>query len=206
MLFLSYSDVEPHLGGEFGTAPEDVTDPRAKKAYESIRLPNTLPTIVFIGVDERNCPKGEDLNKPSGTPYFAVDVTGQGDKFNPESFNGQWGESRVSASLMTPWEAGVFASARPLIDWNSRHRFCQACGAETYSLWGGWKRSCITAVKPVEGATPCFSTTGLHNFAYPRTDPVSGCKAQLTAGYHHGYPGLYRRQDASRSSKGVAQG
>lgn len=51
-------------------------------------------------------------------------------------------------------------------------QFCAACGSPTYSLWGGWKRSCTSALEPEEGKEPCFSTKGLHNFAYPRTDSV----------------------------------
>lgn len=54
----------------------------------------------------------------------------------------------------------------------SSPKFCAACGSPTYSLWGGWKRFCTSALAPEEGKTPCFSTKGLHNFAYPRTDPV----------------------------------
>lgn len=168
LLFLSYAQVEPILGGQYGTHPAEVTDSRQQKAYESIRYPHTLPTLVFIGFDERDCPKGEDLNNPTGTPYFALDASALG--FDAASVQGDFAESRAAGSLMSPWEAGVFATARPLIDWNFRHQFCQACGSKTYSLWAGWKRSCVTAVDG-SGKT-CWSTTGLHNFCYPRTDPV----------------------------------
>jgi NAD+ diphosphatase len=178
ILFLSYTQMEPFLGGEYSSAPESVTDTKQAKVYESARLPLTLPTLVFIGIDEREAPPKEDLHAPTGVPFFALDATAVG--FDVASVKGEWGESRAAGSLLTPWEAGVFASARPLIDWNGRHRFCQACGARTYSLWGGWKRSCITAVEPIEGAKPCFSTTGLHNFCYPRTDPVSSATCCAT--------------------------
>lgn len=162
--------MEQYLAGGYQSVPESVTDARAKKAYESIRLPNTLPTLLFLGIDERLAPKGEDLHAPTGVPYFALDASAIG--LDLASINGEWGDARASGAMMPAWEAGLFAFARPLIDWNFRHKFCQACGAQTYSLWGGWKRNCITSVEPVEGKT-CFSTTGLHNFAYPRTDPVS---------------------------------
>lgn len=62
-------------------------------------------------------------------------------------------------------------------------QFCAACGSKTYSLWAGWKRSCSSALDPegAEGKGPCFSLQGLHNFAYPRTDSVSGHFSHIAA-------------------------
>lgn len=128
----------------------------------------------------------EDPLNPRGVPYFAVEAP-KGD-WVPEG--GEFGDARSVGSAMGGWEAGVFAQGRALVDWNTRNKvcrrhhtgdytqlmiqFCAGCGSPTYSLWGGWKRSCTSALEPKEDEEACFSTKGLHNFAYPRTDSVSG--------------------------------
>lgn len=144
-----------------------------------------------MGIDDRcdpttNASPATDHLNPQGTVYFAVDVTDV--PFDEEKIGGEWGEARASGGAMEGWDAGVFAQARALVDWNGRNKvshmtrnkslcvdniaqFCPACGSPTYSLWAGWKRSCTSALNPTEGKE-CFSTKGLHNFAYPRTDPV----------------------------------
>ncbi|KAL1413034.1 NADH pyrophosphatase [Vanrija albida] len=180
-LFVTYDVVKPLIGGGFQTPPASV-DARKAKVWESSRLPNTLPSVVFLGLDERGHEQSGDLENPAGTPYFAVDASTL--EWDPEAVGGEWGDARANGSVMSPFEAGVFALARHLIDWNWRNKFCPACGSQTYSLWGGWKRACITAVEPVEGKEPCFSTTGLHNFAYPRTDPVIIMGILNAAGTH----------------------
>lgn len=53
-------------------------------------------------------------------------------------------------------DTAVWGTARSLIEWHNRHRFCGACGAPTRSFRGGWGRRC----------TGC----GLEHF--PRVDPV----------------------------------
>jgi NAD+ diphosphatase len=57
---------------------------------------------------------------------------------------------------MAPEDAAVFGTARHLIDWHARHRFCAACGAASALMRAGWGRRC----------TAC----GTEHF--PRTDPV----------------------------------
>lgn len=184
--FLSAGDVAPLIGPGF-LPPPAATEGLNPKAYEARREGAIL---VFLGVDERGCPPGEDLHKPHGVPYFALDATpaGEGmyavpgDAEDAARLKGakwaapadsEWADARMSASLMDAWHAGLFASARPIVDWNARNRHCPACGRRTYSLWGGWKRSCVTAMGGAEERKTCFSNVGLHNFAHPRTDPVS---------------------------------
>lgn len=182
--FLTAADVKPLLGPGFLAPPSGAEFPKPHEA----RRPG--PTLVFLGVDERGCPPDEDLHKPHGTPYFALDATppGAGTYAVPADLEdesraaaaswtpperAEWADARMAASLMDAWHAGLFASARPIVDWNARNRFCPACGRMTYSLWGGWKRSCITALGDAEERKKCYSNVGLHNFAHPRTDPVS---------------------------------
>lgn len=61
-----------------------------------------------------------------------------------------------------------------LIDWNKRNVFCTACSRPLRSVWAGWKRTCIPAEPAAGGAEieACSSKKGVHNFNYPRTDPV----------------------------------
>lgn len=57
---------------------------------------------------------------------------------------------------LPPGEAAIYGTARGLIEWHRRHRFCGACGERTSLGKGGWQRNC-------EGC-------GAEQF--PRIDPV----------------------------------
>lgn len=57
---------------------------------------------------------------------------------------------------LTAEEAGLYATARSLIDWHQRHGFCAACGGQTRPQKGGWARGC--------------ESCGAEHF--PRVDPV----------------------------------
>ncbi|KAK6910783.1 NAD+ diphosphatase [Kwoniella mangroviensis CBS 8886] len=166
------------LGQEFGVAPSDASSD-SKKLYETSRLPHTQPALVFLGVDDRGSPTTNSSSKvdhlnPQGPAYFALDAHSHSEEWDSllQKQNGEWGDARSSGNSMSDWDAGVYAQGRALVDWNVRNKFCPACGSPTYSLWAGWKRNCTSSVQPAEGKEPCFSTKGLHNFAYPRTDPV----------------------------------
>jgi hypothetical protein len=50
-------------------------------------------------------------------PYFAIDAGKEDWVIDGAEF----GDARASASSMSGWEAGVFAQARALIDWNCRN-------------------------------------------------------------------------------------
>nr|KIR49312.1 NAD+ diphosphatase [Cryptococcus bacillisporus CA1280] len=171
-LYLQRKDVDHFVKDGFGMAPSSSSQQTAK-LYEAIRLPSLAP-LIFLGIDDHcepttNASPAIDHLNPQGTAYFAVDVTDV--PFDEEKVGGEWGEARASGGAMEGWDAGVFAQARALVDWNGRNKFCPACGSPTYSLWAGWKRNCASVLNPTEGKD-CFSTKGLHNFAYPRTDPV----------------------------------
>jgi NAD+ diphosphatase len=57
--------------------------------------------------------------------------------------------------LVPPEDLSAIATAKALLFWHSRHRFCAHCGGETASAEGGWRRDCAAC--------------GGHHF--PRTDP-----------------------------------
>lgn len=122
----------------------------------------------------------KDIQNPTGIPYFAVDATERKGLDVRGAFINGWTppadaefiDARLAGSTMSAADAGLFSEARPLIDWNGRNVFCPACGSRTYSLWGGWKRNCVTALSENDKGK-CFANVGLHNFAHPRTDPVT---------------------------------
>lgn len=57
---------------------------------------------------------------------------------------------------VAPDELGILATAKSLLFWHSRHRFCAHCGAPTALASGGFRRDC--------------QACGAQHF--PRTDPV----------------------------------
>lgn len=185
LLFLSRKQVEPFLGRNgslFAETPADAEP--GSKFHQSASLPETLPALVFLGVDDRPSaskdavPAREDPQNPQGVPYFAIDVPasspdGADSAVAIERLGGSFQEARAAASHLSAWEAGIFAEARAMVDWNTRNKHCPACGARTYSLWAGWKRACVTALEKRPEGQECPSTKGLQNFSYPRTDPVS---------------------------------
>jgi len=122
--FLSFKDVESRVGPDW-QAPQgaDAESKDRKRLFESARLPHTLPALVFLGIDDRpdaskdSVPAQVDPRNPQGVPYFAIDA----DKEDWVVEGAEFGDARASASSMSGWEAGVFAQARALIDWNCRN-------------------------------------------------------------------------------------
>lgn len=124
LLFLSRKDVESRIGPDWQSpSPADVGSKERTRLFESARLPHTLPALVFLGIDDRpdassdSVPARVDPKDPQGVPYFAIDAG----KEDWVIEGGEFGDARASASSMSGWEAGVFAQARALIDWNCRN-------------------------------------------------------------------------------------
>ncbi|KAF8639256.1 hypothetical protein AX16_010328 [Volvariella volvacea WC 439] len=131
-----------------------------------------------------------------GTPYFAIDFAqvpiadrlGQGlerDRIDEILANSgkavgkkfKLVDFRIATGVFGQVESSLFAQARSIIDWNARNKFCPGCGTKQYSLWGGWKLACRSTLGSADLPTAsaneaCLSSNGLHNFAFPRTDPV----------------------------------
>ena len=68
---------------------------------------------------------------------------------------------RVWAAMgaLTSEELATYGTARALVDWHARHRFCARCGSTTVLAKGGWQRNCTKE-----------SCKGEH---FPRVDPVT---------------------------------
>ncbi len=98
--------------------------------------------LVFLGLDgaERAC-------------FAAVPPTLGG---NPGPANPRlWG----AMAALPAADLATYGSARALVDWHARHRFCARCGHATQLAKGGWQRKCTN--------TAC---KGEH---FPRVDPVT---------------------------------
>ncbi|EKM81168.1 hypothetical protein AGABI1DRAFT_112859 [Agaricus bisporus var. burnettii JB137-S8] len=179
-----------------------VTDQATSNVTDAARHHPQSLRISFLGMYEKNEGEGasvlptsefssatsavEALKRLGGIPYFAMDVAdlvSEGQfteeeilktlqKDAPDTY--YWSEPRALMTGLDQFTAGVFACARSLADWNYRNKFCPGCGSKTYSMWGGWKLSCMTLLPWAEKTDkkPCPSGKGLHNYAHPRTDSV----------------------------------
>ena len=65
----------------------------------------------------------------------------------------------AAMSSLAPDELAIYGTARSLVDWHARHRYCARCGNPTVLAKGGWQRSCNNEV-----------CKGEH---FPRVDPVT---------------------------------
>jgi len=92
--------------------------------------------LIFLGMD------GE-------APLFAplVRMAGAGQR--------AWGVFGL-LERMSPEDASLWATARSLIEWHNRHRYCGVCGTESVTFRAGWGRKCPNCAA--------------ENF--PRVDPV----------------------------------
>ncbi|KAK7692197.1 hypothetical protein QCA50_003821 [Cerrena zonata] len=155
------------------------------------------PPIVFLGLLEA---EGEDalpssdfsakadpaalISRIRGSPYFSLDVSDveqkeldellQSTVSSREGSKSDFYDARPAMKYFSYDDAAIVAEARSMVDWNARNKFCSACGSQVYSLWAGWKLSCSSLLPWSDntGKKPCPTSTGLHNFAHPRTDAV----------------------------------
>lgn len=56
-------------------------------------------------------------------------------------------------------ELAIYGTARSLVSWHARHRFCSVCGAPSLIAKGGWQRTCTDEACRAEH--------------FPRVDPVT---------------------------------
>jgi NAD+ diphosphatase len=183
LAFAHYDDVKSIIGDDVYEGTED----DFIKAYNSSRY---IPQLVFLGLDERR----DGLvyrDHYKGAPFFALDVTPQKHVQAPAEeliakLQGQgldFAEGRMNLSLNAQ-HAAIYATARHVLDWNSRNPFCAGCGQPTLSVNAGWKRACPpTDLASLDGATvttsetprerpTCATRHGISNLSFPRTDPT----------------------------------
>jgi NAD+ diphosphatase len=116
---------------------------------------------LFLGLDAEGPRFALDLSawEPDGSPVGPLDgfldITEQ---MHPAFGGGaRFAELRGCMTRISAREAELAATARALVGWHARHRFCANCGAATVPTQAGWQRDCAAC-----GASH-----------YPRTDPVA---------------------------------
>lgn len=123
-------------------------------------LQDVLESSIFLGLDQ-------------GRPRFAIDLSHLEIELEDKTRLNAFADLSVQQHAALPRESGfvelrgalprlepnaaaMAGTARALIEWHRRHRFCANCGAPSVVSMGGWQRDC-----PSCGANH-----------YPRTDPV----------------------------------
>ena len=97
------------------------------------------------------------LGRVDGRPVFAGAMPAEaGDAFPEPGHRAFDLRGLANAGLVAPDELGLLATAKSVLAWHARHRFCANCGTETAVTAGGFRRECPGC--------------GAHHF--PRTDPV----------------------------------
>ncbi|KAG5978332.1 hypothetical protein E4U55_006232 [Claviceps digitariae] len=123
-----------------------------------------------------------------GRPFFAVDVsTARGGRtaekkawLRSQEEKGLWIAVDTRSLKLHSEAASMFAQARSIIDWNTRHRFCAGCGHANLSIQAGYKRVCpATDLKDAPPGSDtgldqedCPTRHGVSNICFPRTDPT----------------------------------
>ncbi|KAK4565790.1 NADH pyrophosphatase [Recurvomyces mirabilis] len=191
--YLDYNDIEHVIGR-----------PYAKE--EKVRVADFdpishAPSLIFLGLDLESAGGSDavELDNYRGRPYFALDVTPDHYKVFREQLVSQgkaYTPTRIDLGLTHP-ESAVLSHARSMIDWNNRNRFCSSCGGRTLSTHGGAKVVCPPADAGKPRASACPTRVGLHNQAFPRTDPtviiapISADSKRVLLGRGKHWPGNY---------------
>ncbi|WP_232631100.1 NAD(+) diphosphatase [Methylobacterium sp. Leaf118] len=121
------------------------------------------------------------LGRVDGRPVFAAAVAAEaGERFPDPAYRVLDLRALAAEGAVAREELGLVATAKSLLGWHGRHRFCANCGGPTAAAAGGFRREC--------------GSCGLHHF--PRTDPVAimlvrrGDACLLGRGAHF-KPGMY---------------
>lgn len=115
---------------------------------------------IFLGLDDPGPRYALDLSAwvPPVLPEGALDRFADASvQVHPDFPDGhRFAELRGCMTRLSPRDAELAATARALVMWHARHRFCANCGAPTEPVQAGWERSCAAC-------------SAKH---FPRTDPV----------------------------------
>jgi NAD+ diphosphatase len=114
---------------------DPVLDPEGRLDWGSILELEEEAELIFLGLD-------------ASTPLFAP-------LKRMETGLRAWSVFSLLA-MMAAEDAAVWGTARSLIEWHNRHRFCSNCGSPTATFRGGWGRRC----------------GGCEAEHFPRVDPV----------------------------------
>ena len=120
-----------------------VLSPEGELAWGTLADADPEAELVFLGLaaDEAGAsPRGCFAEVPKGLPRGG----------RPD-----W----QSMGVLPPDQLAAYGTARALVGWHARHRFCAVCGSTTTPAKGGWQRSCTDP------------SCGAEHF--PRVDPVT---------------------------------
>jgi len=102
--------------------------------------------------------------------FAAVPISGDADPAYAHQ------RSRAAMMALHCGELAIWGTARSVLDWHARHRFCARCGQPTVPAKSGWQRDCPA----------CNSQH------FPRVDPVAimlvECGGQLLLGRQSRFP------------------
>jgi NAD+ diphosphatase len=112
--------------------------PEGGLAWGSLADADPTAELVFLGLDpdRRAC-------------FASVPPAGNSAPGNPRMWQ--------ALAALAPSDLATYGTARSLVNWHARHRFCAVCGGATEPTKGGWQRTC--------------STCSAEHF--PRVDPVT---------------------------------
>lgn len=118
---------------------------------------------ALVGQGEQPPQQAVYLGQVAERPYFALDLPALSDDppLDPQAPAQDpplWRDLRPLAAALPSEDAALLATARGLLLWHRRHRYCGLCGHETLSELAGHQRRCCNPA--------CAS---LH---FPRTDPA----------------------------------
>jgi NAD+ diphosphatase len=159
-VILGYEDVQNLIG-----RPYEKNEKTLSNEFDPSMSP---PTLVFLGLDLDQDQNAVQLKKYSGTAYFALDVSDkEAFKKTQRDLGYAYKDNRIDLTLSQPSSA-ILSHSRSLLDWNKRNLFCSSCGGKTMSTHAGAKVIC-----PPSTGRNCPTRIGLHNQAFPRTDPTA---------------------------------
>ena len=141
-----------------------------------LRLDDLMPELDGEGRlvwDHADRSEGElvFLGLAHGRAHFAA-VPGEGNADPAYAQRQIW----TMLGQLTPDDLALYGTARSVLDWHARHRFCARCGQPTQLTKGGWQRDC--------------GACGTQHF--PRVDPVAimlvECDGRLLLGRQARFP------------------
>ncbi|KND92336.1 putative NADH pyrophosphatase [Tolypocladium ophioglossoides CBS 100239] len=175
LVHLTLEDIKPLIGSE----PFGLSDADAIKEFDSAV---TTPLLVFLGtVEGEQAAEIEttDNGVVKAQPFFAIDVTPRGSYADAATAFLKQQEDKgltvqTNTRLMTlgAEAACMYAQARSMIDWNTRHPFCAGCGTPNLSIEAGYKRVCPPADRSGAPRGDCHTRHGVSNLCFPRSDPT----------------------------------
>lgn len=152
-------------GSQIDRADHIRGDPQALLALQDWRA----RLLLLDGLDPRVDAAGElgwgslaDADPAAELVFLGLDPTGRGCfAAVPSAGNVAPGNPRIWQALtaLSAEDLAAYGTARSLVNWHARHRFCANCGSATRLAKGGWQRTC--------GSETCRAEH------FPRVDPVT---------------------------------